>query len=79
MLAIAAAFGLWMGYGLSGSKSDGLAGQWQKVDQILQYVESDYVDTISRKKLEDEVIAYLLQRLDPHSYYINKEDLSAMN
>jgi len=37
------------------------------------------VDTVSRDRLEDELLAYLLQRLDPHSHYIPNEDLARIN
>lgn len=79
LLGLAMAIGVWLGSGLQ-SPFAGLNQNptRQKLDQIMQYVEQDYVDTVSREKLEDELIAYLLQRLDPHSYYIGEEDLQAM-
>ncbi len=74
------AFGFWLGSGLKDPLVvDSNAGGWQKIDEILRYVEDDYVDTISRNDLEEEVIAYLLQRLDPHSYYIEQTNLQAFN
>jgi carboxyl-terminal processing protease len=79
LLSFAMAIGLLLGYNLSQGKKSARDGKWEKIDQILQYVEEDYVDTISRKSLEDDVIAYLLQRLDPHSYYITEDDISALN
>ncbi|MEQ9186713.1 MAG: S41 family peptidase [Cryomorphaceae bacterium] len=80
LMAVSMAIGLWLGSGLRNPFLNGkpTAG-WQKIEQILHYVENDYVDTISKARLEDEVVAYLLQRLDPHSYYIPEEDLSTMN
>ncbi|NQV54139.1 MAG: PDZ domain-containing protein [Flavobacteriales bacterium] len=80
LLAVSMAIGLWLGSGLRNPflRTEQTAG-WQKIEQILQYVENDYVDTISKARLEDEVVAYLLQRLDPHSYYIPEEDLATMN
>ncbi|MEZ4721437.1 MAG: S41 family peptidase [Flavobacteriales bacterium] len=79
LLAVAIVVGLLLGLGLGGRRFGANNANWQKIDQILQYVENDYVDTISRAQLEEEVIAYLLQRLDPHSYYISEEDVAAMN
>lgn len=74
------AMGLWLGSGMrhpfENKKS---SDNWNKVEQILQYVENDYVDNVSREKLENEVIAYLLQRLDPHSLYIAGENVDAAN
>jgi len=79
-MAVSMAIGLWLGSGLPNPLMQEQEGQgWQKIEQILQYVENDYVDTVSRSRLEDEVVAYLLQRLDPHSYYIPEEDLATMN
>ncbi len=80
LLAVSMAIGLWLGSGLRNPflRTEQTAG-WQKIEQILQYVENDYVDTISKARLEDEVVAYLLQRLDPHSYYIPEDDLATMN
>lgn len=74
------ALGVWLGSGLVNPFQQQEKSQnWNKIEQILQYVQNDYVDTVSKNKLEDEIIAYLLQRLDPHSYYITEDELSAMN
>lgn len=50
-----------------------------KIVRFLQYVSSDYVDTISVEKMVDEAIVDVLNNLDPHSVYISKEDVQAMN
>ena len=54
-------------------------GQWQleqsKVDRLLQLMESVYVDAIDVDSITDEVMTELVQKLDPHSAYIPKEDL----
>ena len=73
------AIGLWLGSGVNHPFEKETSENWNKVEQILQYVENDYVDNVSRDKLENEVIAYLLQRLDPHSLYISGEKLDAAN
>lgn len=78
-LSIAMAIGLVMGYWLADNGQRNEMGQWQKIDQVLQYVEHDYVDSVSRVSLENDAIAYLLQRLDPHSYFIPSDDLAAVN
>lgn len=79
-MGLSMALGMWLGSGLMApfGERETHAG-WDKIDQILEYVENDYVDTVSRTRLEDEVVAYLLQRLDPHSYYIPEDDLATMN
>jgi carboxyl-terminal processing protease len=79
-MGVSIAFGVWLGSGMQDPlSSQANSGGWDKVQQIIQYVENDYVDTISGSTLEEEVIAYLLQRLDPHSHYIREADLAAMN
>ena len=50
-----------------------------KLIRFLQYVSTDYVDTISSDDLVDEAIIEILKNLDPHSVYITKEDVKAMN
>ena len=50
-----------------------------KVDRLLQLMESAYVDDINVDSITDEVMAELVQKLDPHSAYIPKEDLEMVN
>lgn len=49
------------------------------LNEVIGYIESEYVDTVQRQKLVDETVQYLLQELDPHSYYISAKELQAMN
>lgn len=53
--------------------------QFSKIDQILRYVQDQYVDTIKTKSLVDKTIVSLLSNLDPHSSYITAEELTASN
>lgn len=58
-------------------------GQWSieptKVDRLLELMESAYVDEINVDSITDEVMSELVQKLDPHSSYIPKEDLEMVN
>lgn len=58
-------------------------GQWHfeqsKVDRMLQLMESAYVDKINVDSITDEVMTEFVQKLDPHSAYIPKEDLEMVN
>ena len=58
-------------------------GQWRieqsKVDRMLQLMEQAYVDSIDVDSITDEVLTEFVQRLDPHSAYIPKEDLEMVN
>ncbi|MCX6295233.1 MAG: S41 family peptidase [Bacteroidetes bacterium] len=53
--------------------------QYSKIDQIIKYIEDQYVDTIKTKDLVDNTITSLLSTLDPHSSYISADELSASN
>lgn len=50
-----------------------------KITQILNYIQAEYVDTVNMDELTDEAIVDLLSGLDPHSSYIPAKDLQAMN
>jgi len=50
-----------------------------KVDQLLQLMESAYVDELNIDSITDEAMTDLVQKLDPHSAYIPKEDLEMVN
>lgn len=50
-----------------------------KLNQIIDYIDNEYVDSTDREKLVDQTIENLLQKLDPHSYYITAKELQAMN
>lgn len=50
-----------------------------KIDEILKYIEHEYVDTINEKKLTESTITAMLQTLDPHSSYISADELAANN
>ena len=58
-------------------------GQWSiqqsKVDQLLQLMEKAYVDDLSIDSITDEAMTELVQKLDPHSAYIPKQDLEMVN
>lgn len=50
-----------------------------KFVRFIQYLSGNYVDTINVNKLVDDAIIDILEQLDPHSIYISKEDVQAMN
>lgn len=53
--------------------------KFNKLNALINYIEQEYVDEISRSELENKAIASLLQDLDPHSQYISAEELAAYN
>ena len=48
-----------------------------KVGQVMDLIDRQYVDSVEKDALVDEVLQDLLQRLDPHSYYISAAELRA--
>lgn len=50
-----------------------------KLDELLDYIVRDYVDTLNRDSLTDMTIENLLSNLDPHSAYIPASDLQSAN
>lgn len=50
-----------------------------KLENILDYIEDQYVDTINKKALVNNTLRDMLQNLDPHSAFISAEELKATN
>ena len=50
-----------------------------KVDDIISYIEQNYVDTVDHTKLETTAIKEMLKDLDPHSVYITADEFHNTN
>ena len=50
----------------------------RKIKRLIQFIQSDYVDNVNTDKLLDAAISEMLDKLDPHSVYIPKENLQAI-
>lgn len=50
-----------------------------KIDELLRYIDSKYVDKIDQEKLVDEAIKGIVGQLDPHSSYIPASALAEVN
>lgn len=50
-----------------------------KLDNVLNYIENEYVDEVSKNDLIEEAIPKVLEDLDPHSQYIPAVELQKMN
>ena len=51
----------------------------QKISYALYAIEKLYVDSIQQEKLVEDAITGVLKELDPHSTYLNKEEVKEMN
>ena len=76
ILGIVLALGLYLGSKLSPAPA---TSNNNKINEVLNYVKQEYVDTINSKQLVDGTIEKMLEQLDPHSAYIPAEDLQAAN
>jgi len=52
---------------------------YNKVNDIINYILQDYVDSITRNNLTENAIQGILDELDPHSQYIPAEQLTEVN
>jgi carboxyl-terminal processing protease len=50
-----------------------------KLTSVLNYIENQYVDTVSMGTLVESALPTLLKNLDPHSVYIPASDLQGVN
>ncbi len=80
-LSVAVALGIWIGYTMNGSAlsenshAASTGKSFNKIGQILRYIESEYVDTVDHSAMVEKMVHQMLQSLDPHSYYIPPEDV----
>ncbi|WP_196895611.1 S41 family peptidase [Aureivirga marina] len=51
-------------------------GNEAKIKRLIDYIQYEYVDEVDTDSLLDEAIENMLEKLDPHSVYIPKENLA---
>jgi carboxyl-terminal processing protease len=83
LMAVALVAGILIGIYLPGKNSapqqSGFRARNDKINSILNIIESDYVDTVNRAELVEAAIPSILKKLDPHSVYIPAKDLQRAN
>ena len=47
---------------------------YQKLQQLIEFIENDYVDSVNTESLIEESIENMLDKLDPHTTYIPPRD-----
>ena len=74
MFALVLIAGIFLGTRLSPGPGSNIFSvdhsKYNKLSDIVSFIEHDYVDTVDIDKLQDETIIEALKNLDPHSYYI---------
>lgn len=54
-------------------------GSAGKIESLLYHIDRMYVDSVNNNELVDAAIVSMLEKLDPHSIYIPKEELEEVN
>lgn len=81
-ISIAMIAGMWLGYKMRDSmprKSFFNIERKRTVEEVLQLIESKYVDEINDNKLADTAIEAILAKLDPHSQFIPARSVDQVN
>ncbi len=76
------AFGVVLGFAVNTitvGKQSFLNQHYSKIDDIMNYINLKYVDTVNRTQLVNKTIDEMLGNLDPHSVYIPATELSEVN
>ena len=55
------------------------SGKIGRVEELLRFIDSKYVDTVDSEKLLDVATKAIFNNLDPHSVYIPPEDILKIN
>jgi len=55
------------------------SGGFNKINDVVNYIRQEYVDTINQQELVNSSITQILQNLDPHSSYIPADELKSVN
>lgn len=84
LMALAVAAGILVGVILPGNKgtplqNPGIRPKNDKLNTIINIIETNYVDTVNRNELVETAIPSILKKLDPHSVYIPAKDLKRAN
>lgn len=73
ILALVFVVGMSVGSHFLGQRNFQIPMGKSKMDQILRYIENDYVDSLDLSVLEKDAINQMIEELDPHSSYITPE------
>ena len=81
ILVVGIIFGIYLSSRFYGNSKQSRASspKSDKITQLLNYIQREYVDTINNERLVDSAIESLLSSLDPHSAYIPASELAEMN
>ncbi len=78
LLTFIAALGIYIGSEFFGS-AERSSKEIQKLDQIFQVLDNQYVDKVNKEEIFEKTISEMLHRLDPHSNYISAKNLKLLD
>jgi carboxyl-terminal processing protease len=82
LLALTLIFGVWLGIKLQNRKLATMLpvqlNTKSKLDQVINLVEGNYVDTVNTKKIIEDAIPEVLKQLDPHTVYIPAREMQGV-
>ncbi|NNE14307.1 MAG: S41 family peptidase [Saprospiraceae bacterium] len=85
LVAISAAIGLLAGYNMNFNNNDyslinfqngssqNVSHQDGRIEEILRFIETNYVDSLNHDVIAVDAIKHILRQLDPHSSYISPD------
>ncbi len=82
IIAVAVVLGMMIGRYYNTSNTENrfvIIPKVNKLDNVLNYIENEYVDAVSKNDLIEEAIPRVLEDLDPHSQYIPAVELQKVN
>ena len=81
VLAVAVAGGLLLGSKLNPSTENTFLSKnanRNKLNKLIDFIEKEYVDSLNTDSIVDLTVNGILEKLDPHSVYIPKKELAAV-
>ncbi|HRG65561.1 MAG TPA: PDZ domain-containing protein, partial [Saprospiraceae bacterium] len=85
LLAIMMSVGMLLGYKMNDKterlvkKVDSSFVSLGRVEEVIRFIESRYVDGITPDTLMEEAIKAIIKKLDPHSIYLSPAELEEVN
>ncbi|MDB4334759.1 S41 family peptidase [bacterium] len=85
IFALLLVLGIFIGHTLlpksssGGSNSLMIYPQANKIEALMNLIEAEYVDTIDKHQMIEDLIPEVLKNLDPHTVYIPAKDLKNVN
>lgn len=67
--------GLLLGLGLDSSSSEDTRDALRKLERAFRLIENNYVEELDAEELAESALNGMLEKLDPHSVYINAEQM----